>query len=191
LVVFAVIEVNNHPLKLNRPVLDPELKGSETLPTVHGDAIVIIPAVYMRLPEHFPSIVVIPTSLVVVVSAHAALSQEVYIRARAQTPPRIPELYAPDSTTITGEIDRTGSTLIGDSISNLKCVVGAVVEVDNHSIELDCPADDLEKEGSETLVVVDGNRIVIPPSVDISSPELLPSAIVSSTPLIVSTPLLV
>jgi len=187
--IGAVFEVNNHPLEFNRPALDPELNGSETFAPLYGDAIVIIPPVYMRLPEHFPSVLGIPTSLVVGVPARAALSQEVHVRARAQTPLRIPKLDAANSATITGEIDHTRSTLIGDSISNLNFVVGAAVEVDNHSLKLDRPASNFKQERSETLAPVDGDPIVVPSSIDIRSPELFPSVVVSSTPVVVATPL--
>jgi len=62
-------------------------------------------------------------------------------------------------------------------------VVGAIVEVDNHSLEVNRPSSNLKHERSETLAVVHDNPILIPPSIDIRSPELFPSAVVSSTPL--------
>jgi hypothetical protein len=77
-VVGAVLEMNNNPLELNRPALNPELEGSKTLATVHGDRVVIVPAVHMRLPKHFPSIFVVPGSLTGGVSAGSALSEEVH-----------------------------------------------------------------------------------------------------------------
>jgi len=67
-VVGAVVEVDNNSLKFNRPTPDPELKGSETLAVVHDDSIVIVPAIYMRLPEHLPSALIAATPLVVATS---------------------------------------------------------------------------------------------------------------------------
>lgn len=93
---------------------------------------------------------------------------------------RIPKLDAANPATLTGEVDYARPASIGDSIWNRKFVVGAVVKVNNHSLELNRPAPDLEQEGSETHAVVHDNPIVIPPSVDIGSAEVLPSALVPS-----------
>jgi hypothetical protein len=62
-------------------------------------------------------------------------------------------------------------------------VVGAVLEAHNHSLEIDRPASDLERERSVARIVVNVDCIVIPPSVDIRAPELLPSVVVATAPL--------
>jgi hypothetical protein len=63
-VVFAVLEVDNHSLEFNGPASDPKLKGTERSAVCHHDPIVIDSAINARLPEHFPSPLVVGTSLI-------------------------------------------------------------------------------------------------------------------------------
>jgi hypothetical protein len=62
-------------------------------------------------------------------------------------------------------------------------VVGAIIEVNYDSPELDRPASNLKLERSIGHACVYGNPIVIPGAIDIRPPERLPSALISSMPL--------
>lgn len=183
--VGAVVEVNDHSLEINRPAPDAKLQGSEHPAAVHDDPIVIVPAIYIRRPEHLPSVLVAATPLGFWVSAQTTPSPEIHVRARAPTLLRIPKLYAANPAAVTRKVNLTGPTPIGNSTPNLKLVVGSVIKVNNHLLKVNRPAIDSKLKGLEPPGIGYDNPVVIPPPVDIGSPKLLPSALVASTPLCV------
>jgi hypothetical protein len=191
--VLTVIEVNDNAFEFNGAASDAELELAERSPVVHKYPIVIGSSVYVGLSQNFPAAVVIAASFVIAssvivgaprsVRVSATQSQEVHRWARAPTFLGIPKLDAANPATIAWKIDHPRLTPIRDSLSNREFVIGAIVEVDNHSLKLNRPAPDLELKRPESRGVVHGNSIVIPPSVDIRPPELFPSTIVASTTL--------
>jgi len=58
LVVRAVIEVDDNLVKLNRAVSDSKLQSSERTGVVHANFVMVRSAVYVRLTQKIPSIVV-------------------------------------------------------------------------------------------------------------------------------------
>lgn len=120
--VGAVLEVNKHTLKVNRPSLDTELKRSKTLATIQDDSIVIVPAIYIHLSEAFPTGVIAARAAANYRTAR--LSIEIHVRTRAPTALRIPELDASDPATVTGEVNLPRPSPIRDSVANLDVVVG-------------------------------------------------------------------
>jgi len=72
-----------------------------------------------------------------------------------------------NSATITWKVDYAGSAANRDSASNLDFVVGAVLEVNNYTLELNCSAGDFKLQRPVTFVGVDGDRVAISPPVDI------------------------
>lgn len=116
-------------------------------------------------------------------------SPEIHVRPRAPPLLRIPELDAANPATVTRKVNLTRLAPIGNPIPNLEVVVGAIVEVDNHSLEFNRPALDPKLKGTERPAVVHEDSIVIVPAIYMRLPEHFPSALVASTPLIVATPL--
>ena len=53
--VGAVFEMHNNSLELNGTTLDPKLDRPERPAGIHRNVVMIVPAIYMRLSEAFPS----------------------------------------------------------------------------------------------------------------------------------------
>jgi hypothetical protein len=177
--VGSVLEVNKYSLKLNRSTLDTELKRSKTLATVQDDSIVIVSAIYIHLSDALPTGVIAAR-----VSANdrtTTPSIEIHVWTRAPTSFRIPKLDAADPAAVTRKVNLTGPSATGDSVPNLNVVVSPVLEMDNHALKLNGSASDLKLKRSETFAVVHDNPVVIVPSVDIGSPELLPATFVAAS----------
>jgi len=70
-------------------------------------------------------------------------------------------------------------------------VVGAILEVDNHSLEFNGPASDPKLKLPERTAVVHDDSIVINSAIYTRLPEHFPSSLVAATPFVVATPLCV
>lgn len=104
-------------------------------------------------------------------------------RPAAPTPSRIPELDAANPAPVTGEIDLTSPAALRNSIANLKLVVGAVLKMDDNSLEFDSRASDPKLNLPKHPAIVHGNPVVIRPSVNIRSAKRLPSAVLWPLPV--------
>lgn len=113
-------------------------------------------------------------------------SPEIHVRARPPILLRIPELDAPNSTPVAGEVNHASLTPIGNVVSNLKFVIGASIEVDDYALEFNGSSFDPELKGAKRPTGVHDDPIVIHPSIHIGSPEIFPSALVGPTAIVVS-----
>jgi hypothetical protein len=178
-VVFSAYEVDDDSLELNGSTLDAKLKSPKTLAAVHEDSVVIVSAIYLQLAEPLPSTVIARY----LGNVRTAAAEEIHIRPRSPILLRIPKIDAANPAAVTRKVNLTRSPACGNPAQNLKLMILAVLEVDNHPLKLNRPASDLKHKGPETRAIVHKNSIVIIPSINVNSPERFPSTLVDSTPL--------
>jgi len=176
-VIVSIFKVDNDSLKLHSPSLDAKLKCPKALTPANEDSGVVVPAVYDRLPEHFPSIIVTASLHI----AWTASSEQIHVRPRPPILLRIPKLDAANSAAVTRKVNLARPAAGDDSIPDVDLMVFAVFEVNNNSLKRNRSAPDLEQYRSEAPAVVHDNPIVIISPVDIGSPERFPSTLIGST----------